>query len=285
MAQWHESLIVGGPGEAKERDLSWFERAQLAALSPDGKALLFGDRGQASGTPSPLHAYLRRTDGSPAIRLGEGEALSLSPDAKWAIAARAISAHSLQLLPTGPGETRPLLTGSLDCHFASWFPDGQRLLVACKESEGEVRLYVQDIEGGGQRAITPSIPGYFGEVSPDGTYVLGWHQHKGLLIFPVDGGAPRPVPGLLPGELPAGWGEDCNSLYVYYSVQGQAVVPMKIYELDLLRGRRKLFKEITPPDLQAFGGIRKVIVAPGGKAYAYQYGQYLCILYVVEGLR
>jgi hypothetical protein len=178
-----------------------------------------------------------------------------------------------------------LSTGSLDCTHASWFPDGQRLLVACKAAEGEVRLHIQDLEGREQRAITPSIPGFFGEVSPDGTCVLGWTWTKGLMIFPVDGGQPRPVPGLLPGEVPAGWGEDCNSLYVYYSVQGQAVLPMKIHELDLQSGRRKLYKDITPPDLQAFGGIRQVIVAPGGKAYAYQYGQYLCILYVIEGLR
>jgi hypothetical protein len=144
---------------------------------------------------------------------------------------------------------------------------------------------VQDLEGRDQHAITPSIPGYFGEVSPDGTYVLGWTRTKGLMIFPVDGGEPRSVPGLLPGEVPAGWGRSCDFLYVYYSVNGQAVVPMKIHELDLRSGRRKLFKEISPPDLQAFGGINRVVVAPGGAAYAYQYGQYLCILYVVEGLR
>ena len=30
--------------------------------------------------------YIRKTDGSPAIRLGEGNGLSLSPDGKWALA-------------------------------------------------------------------------------------------------------------------------------------------------------------------------------------------------------
>jgi hypothetical protein len=60
---------------------------------------------------------------------------------------------------------------------------------------------------------------------------------------------------------------------------------VRIDKIDLRSGRREPFKEITPPDLQAFGGIGRVVVAPGGKAYAYQYGQYLCILYVIEGLR
>jgi hypothetical protein len=60
---------------------------------------------------------------------------------------------------------------------------------------------------------------------------------------------------------------------------------VKIDTIDVRNGRRQPFKEITPPDLQAFGGIQNILVTPGGKAYAYQYGQYLCILYVIEGLR
>ena len=60
---------------------------------------------------------------------------------------------------------------------------------------------------------------------------------------------------------------------------------MRIDTIDLRSGRRQPFKEITPPDVRAFGGIEYVVVTPGGKAYAYQYGQYLCILYVIEGLR
>jgi hypothetical protein len=35
----------------------------------------------------------------------------------------------------------------------------------------------------------------------------------------------------------------------------------------------------------AFGGIENVVVAPGGNTYAYSYGQYLCSLYLIEGLR
>lgn len=82
-------------------------------------------------------------------------------------------------------------------------------------------------------------------------------------------------------EAPVGWGADSQSLYVY-PFEGD--LPVRIDKIDLRSGRREPFKGITPPDLQAFGGIDRVVVAPGGKAYAYQYGQYLCILYVIEGL-
>ena len=75
--QWRYGLAAVPPGETREKDLSWFDGAVLAALSPDGRTVLFTDRGGV---------YLRRTDGSPAVRLGPGTALDLSPDGKWALA-------------------------------------------------------------------------------------------------------------------------------------------------------------------------------------------------------
>jgi Tol biopolymer transport system component len=284
MAQWHEGLVVAGPGETKERDLAWFERAQLAALSPDGKTVLFNDRGHDTGAhPIKLHTYLRRTDGSPAVRLGEGHGVSLSPDGQWAISFLPGSAPRCLLLPTGPGEARPLPVGHLECGYASWFPDGKRLLVAGNEPGRPFRLYAQDFEGRERRAITPEgLGGFYGEVSPDGKLVAAADRQGNMMLFPVDGGEPRPVPGVRSQEAPAGWGADSQSLFVY-AVEGD--LPVKIDKVDLRSGRRETFKEISPPDLQAFGGIGRVVVAPGGKAYAYQYGQYLCILYVIEGLR
>jgi hypothetical protein len=56
-------------------------------------------------------------------------------------------------------------------------------------------------------------------------------------------------------------------------------------KLDHRTGRREPFKAITPPELAAFTGIFNVRVTSDGKAYAYQYGHYPCILYVIEGVR
>ena len=39
----------------------------------------------AGGGPG-YSAYVRGTDGSPAVRLGEGQSVALSPDGKWAVA-------------------------------------------------------------------------------------------------------------------------------------------------------------------------------------------------------
>jgi Tol biopolymer transport system component len=301
-AQWYNGLVFSGRGDKKERDLAWFEFATLGALSADGRTLLFSDRGRGSGPPYPVHTYLRRTDGASAVRLGEGSALSLSPDGRWAISVVGPGVAALRplggtrkclLLPTGPGEPRPLPVRDLACEYASFFPDGQRLLVAGTEAGGPRRLFVLDSTGGSRRPLTPDgfelgnpagigYGNFTSEVSPDGKRVLVSAASGTLMLFPVDGGEPRPVPGIRPQEASAGWGADSQSVYVYPT---EAVLPVRIDLIHLPSGRRELFKQITPPELAATGGINSVRVTPDGAAYAYGYGEYPAMLYVVEGLR
>src|SRR5262249_62177086 len=101
VAQWHYGVAAVAPGETVEKDLSWFDGAVLAALTPDGRSLLFSDRGGV---------YLRRTDGSPAVRLGPGSALDLSPDGRLALARTDETGTSrLVLLATRAGATREVL--------------------------------------------------------------------------------------------------------------------------------------------------------------------------------
>ena len=97
-------ITVRAPGAATERDLSWLDSANLADLSPDGSRALFYEGGVGGGPKGSV--YLRGTDGSPAVRLGDGTALALSPDGRWAIARTA--APHLDLIPTGAGTSRRL---------------------------------------------------------------------------------------------------------------------------------------------------------------------------------
>jgi hypothetical protein len=96
------------PGQTKERDLSWLDWSVPGSLSADGKMVLFQESGEG-GVPK-YATYLRNTDGSPAIRLGEGSGLSLSPDGKWALARLNVSPSPLLLYPTGVGEIKPLVS-------------------------------------------------------------------------------------------------------------------------------------------------------------------------------
>ena len=104
-------MIALAPGEKKERDLSWHDWTVPRDLSNDGRLISFDETGEAGGETGAL--YVRSSDGSPAVRLGEGRAPSLSPDGKWVLARAPSAKHELLQLPTGAGESRTISTGDV----------------------------------------------------------------------------------------------------------------------------------------------------------------------------
>ena len=65
--------VALAPGETKERDLSWFDWSLLSDLSRTGRWCSSARRAKAEDPG--YSAYMRITDGSPAVRLGEGNGL------------------------------------------------------------------------------------------------------------------------------------------------------------------------------------------------------------------
>ncbi|HRI53272.1 MAG TPA: protein kinase, partial [Pseudomonadota bacterium] len=89
-------------GSREEHELSWFDFSRAVDLSADGQTLLFDETGEGGG---PLYStFVRKLDGSPAVRLGEGTALALSPDGRWALAVVPDKTPRMVLWPTGPGQ-------------------------------------------------------------------------------------------------------------------------------------------------------------------------------------
>ncbi|HSS45336.1 MAG TPA: hypothetical protein VLO07_08350, partial [Thermoanaerobaculia bacterium] len=203
---------------------------------------------------------------------------------KWALAAP-ISFSQLILLPTGAGQAGRLERGPIESYQSPKFlPDGKRILFAGSEKGRRARLYVQDLAGGAPRPVTTvgTGAGFHGiVVSPDGRFATGPAPGSGFACYPVEGGSPIPIEGLAEGEVPVQWSADGQALYVYRIGD----VPARVFRLDLSTGRRELWKELTPPDPAGISGIQYLQIAPDGKAYAYDYGQVLSDLYMVEGLK
>jgi hypothetical protein len=57
-------------GDKRERDMSFFDYSFAADLASDGKTLLFDEEAEAGGANYTV--FLRKSDRSPVIRLGEG---------------------------------------------------------------------------------------------------------------------------------------------------------------------------------------------------------------------
>ncbi len=276
--QVRRGILSLAPDQPRERDLSWFDRSLAGDLSADGKALLFHEGGEGS---APGYAvYLRQTDGSPAVRLGEGVALALSPDQRWALCRQLTTPEQIFLLPTGPGEPKPIRHEGVEYRSGRWFPDGRHMLLLGNPPGERHRLrnYLLE-EPNAVRPITPEgISGLL--ISPDGKLVAAGPAPK-TALYPVEGGDPRPIPGLLPGDVLLQWSADGRALFLTQ----RAELPARIYLLFLSNGRRELWKELAPPDSAGIYYVYPVLVTPDGKSYAYTYRRILSDLYLVEGLR
>jgi eukaryotic-like serine/threonine-protein kinase len=272
-------MIGLAPGEVKERDLSWLDWSVPGDLSADGRSVLFGETGEGGG---PKYAvYLRKTDGSPAIRLGEGIGLGLSPDGKWAIARPNITPSPLVLLPTGVGEAKPLTHDSTNHLAARWLPDGKRLIFSGNEAGHGFRLYVESPEEGKPRAISPEGVSPTFVISPKGDQVASVGPDHKVYLFPVAGGEPKLVSSAQPDEAPTGWSPDGRALYVFRFGQ----IPASVVQLDLSTGQRKAWKELAPADAAGIDTIRGITISADAKAYVYGYIRTLSDLYLVEGLK
>src|SRR5262249_48585183 len=96
-------LLGVSAGQTMEQDLSWLDWSRAPILSADGKTLIFTEEGEGGG--AGYSVFLRKLDGSPPVRLGEGEGLALATNRKWVLAAIVrLPPPPLGPLPTGAGE-------------------------------------------------------------------------------------------------------------------------------------------------------------------------------------
>ena len=268
-----------GAGETRERDLSWFDWTHASDISADGKWVLFEEDSEAAGANYAV--ALRKMDGSPPVRLGEGYSGGLSRDGKWAIAVFPSTPERITLLPTGPGEAKEIQVPGLYHFFADRFlPDGQHLVLTGAEPGHADRTYLQDLHGGKPRPITPE--GVVATVlSPDGKNVAGLDAESKLTIYSVEGGEPRTVPDSPTGLFPIQWSSDGLSLYVSRDFD----LPARIHRVDIATGHQQLVRELLPPDSVGIVTIRFIQLGPDAKSYVYSYERALSELYIAEGLK
>jgi eukaryotic-like serine/threonine-protein kinase len=267
-------------GEDAERDLSWFELPLLTDLSADGGRIVFCESGDAGGPGYGI--YLRATDGSPPVRLGDGRPFALSPDGKWVLSRSVRPPFDLALLPTGAGDSRVLKDQGLRDHrWASWFPDGTRLLIVASAAGRLPRMWVQDVAGGRPRPITPEgAAGRDAVISPDGRYVVAFPAGAPrALRYPVEGGEPETIAGLEDGEYPVQWTDD-GALYVR-----TGGMPVKVFRIDVATGARAAWKELAPADPAGVSWMLRLMLTRDGRSYAYGFHRALSELYLVEGLK
>jgi len=282
MATHDQHLGIRGlpPGGKDENELGWLGWSELRDVSRDGKYVLFEEEGDGGGPNYTI--FLRNTDGSPPMRIGEGVGRAISPDGKWVVT-QPSTGGQLSLVPTGAGEARQLTHDNVSYATVHYFPDGKRLLAGGIESGHGARGYVIDSNSGDSKPVTPEGVAA-GILSPDGQNIAVRTQDGSLGIWPLDGSGLRLIPGVDSKYAVSGWTPDGNSLYVIPS-NGARPKTAKVYKLNVATGKMDFWKEFgtnLPPATTSVGAPR---LSEDGAAYAYVYQQIQSNVYVVTGLK
>jgi Tol biopolymer transport system component len=278
---YRSSLLIfppGHPGEGK--DLTWFDWSSDRALSQDGKLLLFDESGEGGGANGA--AYLRPTDGSPAVRLADGLAVALSPDSAWALTRTLTAPSHFVLVPVKAGQPKPFPPDNLGRpSYGTFAPDGSKVVFEANAPGRGTRLYVQEMAGGAPRAISEeglNATRLF--IPPGGKWAAAVGPDSRVHLYPLAGGSPVDLESSRPQDYPAGWTLDGNGLYI--SRQG---IPCMVDVVDIASGRRTHVRELVgsdPAGVTAFGPAR---VTPDGATMSAGINRILSTLYRVQGLK
>lgn len=263
------------PGNSKELDLSWLDWSVGRGLTPDGRWFLFDEQAEGGGLNYSI--YIRKTDGSPAVRIGDNDTTSISNDGKWILATTNAAGGGLVMLPTGAGEPRAINIGGLKNPYGTFLPDGHHILLV----DEDFRAYIGSLEGDAPRAITPSgIVVDTGVFTADGKYVLGRDAQKKWALYPVDGSQPIPLLKWPEGDEPVGHTTDNHSLFTR-----SGELPVSIYRFDYLSGTRQFVRQLRPDDTTGMDSLSEIFMTPDGKYYVYGGKRMVSTLFMVRGLK
>ncbi len=278
-------IVVSSNHGESLRDLSWLDFSYLRDISDDGKMILFEEEGSST---TSYTVYVRDTDGSAAVPIGEGYAGSLSRDKKWALAIKLTEPnHEIWLLPVGPGEPRRINPPNLiPANILPLFlSDGRHIVYSANEAGHPPRIWFQDLNGGAPKPISPE--GMVNrEISRDGKWVLVGVRDAATgkistAVLSIDDGKTVEIKGIKPQEGALGWTTD-GQLYVASADPGGAGV--KVEKLNPHTGTRTPWRVLATAPI---GGVipDAPIITPDGNTYGFDYRVRLSDLYTVTGVR
>ena len=265
------------PDSERQRDLSWFDASRIYDISADGHTIVFVE--MSYGRPRNTAVYLRHTDGSPAVHLGDCNKPALSPDSKWVACISSDGPRTtINLLPAGAGEVRTI-DGHMHYERVEWFPDGQTLLITATEPNRRPRTYLQALSGGPATPLT-SEGMEAAHISPDQKFAAVVAAGK-LSLFPMKGGDLKSVAPLDLDESVVRWSADGRYLFLR---KAAGAFTLKVLRLEVATGRKQEWRELKTPDPVGVQ-IRDLVITPDGATLAYSFQRDIATLYVADGLR
>ena len=276
-------IVFRRAAESEDRDLSWLDWSGIAGISPSGDKVLFFESGEGGGPE--YTTFVRRTDGSPPVRVGLGRALDLSPDGQLVLSVDIRNPTALDLTPTGPGATRKMRIPGLTVHDdAGFLADSRRIFVTGRDASGQWATWLTDLDGKDPRKL-PLPEGRFltqSTFSSDGShFVASCPEGGGSCSYDTVAGQPTPIPGAEKSWVAVG--SDARGRLFYREWKPAGIE--RLLRLDPATGRATPLAELMPRDRAGALGAGDVAVAANGEAWAYTLQRRLSDLHVVTGIR
>jgi serine/threonine protein kinase len=247
-------------GSTETLDLTWLDASILPILSTDGSQVLFTDVSSSAG--NDYATYVRKTDGSPALRIGDG-GFGAAINSKSALMVLVDNpSASVQIVPLGAGQAKQLSWNGFQPSLANWFPDGNRILIGDDQPGHPLGLYVTDMNGSTPAFLAPSDHIEFLQtvLASDGDSLLVL-QNGAWSAFSIQHKLGRPVRGIQPGETPIGWCADSNHIFTRtLSLKG-----IEIAKLDIDSGKREPWQSWKPGDSAGISfASTQIAITPDG---------------------
>jgi Tol biopolymer transport system component len=268
------------PGRVDELDLSWLDQSVTAAISRDGRMLGITDASEFAS--ADYATIVRKTDGSPAVRLGDGWISDFTPDGRWVVTVVPSTPPQLRLYPVGAGETRRLDFGAFGVLSDArvWGPGADSTLACGTISEHAPRCYLRTTSAPTWRPVTDDGADH-GYVSPDGHLVLTTSPDGSNRLYDLRTRSGRPVRALRAADRVLRWSPDGKSLWVWQT----DTMPIMIDRVDIATDQRARLTTLVPQSGQGVSHIIGVGLADDPRVYMYGTVVQSSQLFVIEGAR
>ncbi|MGZ4822166.1 MAG: protein kinase domain-containing protein [Terriglobales bacterium] len=264
--------------DTRPRDLE--NSVDIGAMSPNGEWVVFN---RFKGTD--YETYVRKSDGTAAIKLGQGYGSGITSDGSMVAALQNSQLQKLFLYPTGAGDPKVVDLGELTAAFGTFendvtfSHDGHYALYSAFDPKQQIRDYLLDMRDGKLRPVTP-VGTRAGKLSPDGTRVATFDiAGQKFVMVDVASGKVSDIPGLEKEDEVLGWNLDSHMLIVW-----NQDLPARISLLDVASGRRQLVQMVEPLAMQG-SMYARMVTSADGKTAAYRHRRGLYAIYIADGLQ
>jgi hypothetical protein len=247
-------------------------------MSRDGRLVGLTDASEFAS--ADYATIVRKTDGSPAVKMGDGWISDFTADGRWVVTVVPSTPPQLRLYPVGPGETRELDSGSFEALSDArvWGADADSVL-ACGTMSGHLpRCYLRTSAVGAWRPVTADGADH-GQMSSDGHLLLSTWTDGSRHLVDLRTDIAQSLSGLHGDDEVIRWSPDGKSLWVWKP----DTLPVSVDRVDIATGRRSHLTTFVPQMGKGVMRIVDVSLADDPRVYSYETIVQPSQLFVIEG--